>query len=46
MSSNDLEDRERDVRTKKMIQVVGSHQLLKFQKQVKNVVSWWPEGIK
>ena len=42
MSSNGFKDTERDERTMKMIEVVGSHQLLKIWTKVQNFVRWCP----
>jgi len=46
MSSNGFKDTMMDDRTMKMINVVGSHQLLKIWTNVQNFVSWCPETIK
>jgi hypothetical protein len=40
---NGLKDSERDLRTWKMIQIVGSCQLLKIQEQLQKFMNWWPE---
>jgi hypothetical protein len=46
MSSNGLQDKERDVRAMKMTETVGRHHLLKIQRQLTDFVSWWKEAIK
>ena len=46
ISSNDLQDKERGMRATKVTGIVGSHQLLKIQRQLTNFVCWWTEAIK
>jgi len=45
MSSNGLQDKERDGRATKMTEIVGGHQPLKIQRQLTNFVNWWTEAI-
>jgi hypothetical protein len=40
---NGLKDSDRDMRTWKMIQIVGSCQLLKIQEHLQKFMDWWPE---
>jgi hypothetical protein len=45
MSSNGLQDKERDRRATKMTEIVGGHQPLKIKRQLTNFVTWWTEAI-
>jgi len=46
ISANGLYDKQKDVWATKMTAIMGSHRLLKIQRQLTNFVSWWTEAIK